>query len=354
MLSSEGVIISNNYCENTRKPFVVDGKGAKIISNTCIATGTADLYHETGLSLRDVSGAVVRNNRLEGVGAYIDVVSLSGDDLVDCEISDNQLISTLESSELSASIRISSSTSLCLRNRVFGNSIKNVSIASASQGVITVAGSAGFRASGNVIDSNMVIIEAGATGVYNNYADATVHRRNIYDRSGYDAGAPETTTFSFFNNSDNILTEFNEYRYSSGGVNVTSNAVNVNVSSNFPVIRGERNAMTSGALVAASLINAAGTGGVKIRNHYDLDQPLVGVVTFPSGTGTVTVNNNNVKSGSRIWISPANAGAAEQQSSDVNDGVYASEEFASARFRLITGAGSATASSGDWFWEIDG
>jgi hypothetical protein len=355
LLSCNGVIISNNYCEDVRKPFVVDGTGSQITDNVCIATGTTDTYHELGFSIRDTAGAVIRGNRLQGRGAYIDVAALASGDLTDCEITDNHLISTATSPELSASIRVQSTTSLCLRNVIARNTIKNVTAVDASQGVITLRGASGFKGSDNTIADNNIVITSNATGFIVDHCNGTIHRNNTYDRSGYNAGSAEIVTVLSAINSDNILTENNEYRYRTGGTNVTSNAVSIAVSCNFPVMRGERNAMTSGSLTAVNLIPAPGTNGYKTRNHYDLDAPLAGTVTFGSGTGNVIVNNANVVSDSRIYITPSNGGAAAQQSDyTTHQGVFAKNEFASSRFSLETGDGNATAVSGNWFWEIDG
>jgi hypothetical protein len=355
LLSCNGVIISNNYCQDVRKPFVIDGTGSQITDNVCIATGTADPYHELGFSIRDTSGAVVRGNRLEGRGAYIEVAALASQNLTDCEITDNHLISTAASLELAASIRVQSTTSLCLRNVISRNTIKNVTAFNASQGVITLLGNASFIGSDNIVSDNNITMTSNSTGLYSTFCNNTIHRNNIYDRSGYNAGSAQTVTVVFVGSSDNMLTEGNEYRYRTGGTNVTSNAVSIQGTCNFPVMRGERNAMTSGSLTAVNLIPAPGTNGYKSRNHYNLNTPLAGTATLGLGVASVIVSNANVVGGSRIYLTPANAGAAAQQSDyATHRGIYASNDAANARFLIATSTGSTTAVSGNWFWEIDG
>jgi hypothetical protein len=150
------------------------------------------------------------------------------------------------------------------------------------------------------------------------------------------------------------LAEKIKIRYKTGGTNVTQRGINFASSVTDGRIVACENHMTSGSLAGSILISDSGTETNKTRNHYDLTKPLNGIVTMGSGTGSVIVTNGNVANGSRIFISPANAGAALQQSDDTNGGIYASEENASGRFRLITGDGTATSTSGDWYWEIDG
>ena len=351
LLNNEGVIVASNFCQDVRIPFAIDGTGTQIVDNVCIGTGTTEI----GFSIRDTNGASIRGNRLQGLGAYIDVAALNAQNIVDCEIRDNYLVSTQESPLLSASIRIQSTTSFALRNVIADNTIVNVSVASINQGVITLQGTAAFTASNNQVINNNITLSKSATGLQFDRNDNLIHRGNTYDRSGWSAASPETDTFVYATNSNNFLTEGNEYRYRTGGTNVTSNALQITASCNYPVFRGERNAMTSGSLTATNLIPAPGTNGYKTRNHYDLNAPLAGTVTFGSGTGSVIVNNANVKPDSRIYITPATGGAAAQQSNfATHQGVFSKNEFASSRFLLQTGNGSATAVAGNWFWEIDG
>lgn len=355
LYNCNGVLISNNYCQDVRKPFVVDGTGAQIIGNVCIATGTTQTNHEIGFSLRDCSGAVVSGNRLQGRGAYIDVAALSANNLTDCEINNNYLISTAASSELTASIRIASTTSLCLRNTISNNTIINVTDYNASQGVITLQGNASFIAANNQIVNNNITITSSMTGLQMDYCNFTIHKNNIYDRSGYSAGSATTVTNFYATNSNNILTQENEHRYRTGGTNVTAYGISIQASCNVPVISGERNAMTSGSLAAVNLIPAAGTGGYKTRNYYNIDYVLAGTVTLGSGVANVVVNNANVVSGSRIYLTPANGNAGAQQSNyTTHKGIYAKNDYANARFYIETGDGNLTTVSGNWFWEIDG
>lgn len=357
MLNGVGGHIHGHISSDTRIPAAIDMNGVDYAYAEHKWSSTTGSNMEAGLSFRNWrNGAKVHNFRLiGGRGGYIDVrpSTDTGVDLSEIEIYSFRLEPAAKSTALAPSIRVDDPTWQAIRAPIIRNFwIK--SFADSGVGAITINGASGRPCIRPILRDGYIKLENIAFGLAGNWLDDLDCENVTIDRSGYDAESAATLDFVFMQNSNRPSFKGIKLVYQSGGANVTQRGINLQGTVANALIEGLQNLMTSGSLVANTPISDSGSGTIKRCNRYDMSAALTGKVTLPSGVASVIVNNGNVRVGSKIFITPANAGAAQQQSNTTHQSVYASEEAASARFRLLTGSGGATSVAGDWFWEIKG
>jgi len=360
VLATKGGKIRGHRAFDTRLPLaaMLDGTVYEGAQHTWAVT--SGLNAEAGISVRGIrNGGAVRNLTLTGgLGGYIDFRPPAAYGDIEPVVEGFRSRPTGVSATLVESIRAdnfvlgAAPTANVLRPRLTGLDV--VSLATGATPVVRVRGASGFVIPDAEISGK--IQHTGSTSVLSlDFCDDPEISDLIFDRSGYDAPSAITLDSVLLANCNRPRVYRPIAVYTSGGANVTARGVNIAATVNDAAIIGGENRMTSVSLVSAQLIVNSGVRTYRSANWYSTNAVLADKVTFPSGTASVIVTNPNVRVGSRILCFPANAGAAQQASNfAAHGGVYAAEEAASGRFRLVTGTGAATVIAGDWFWWIDG
>ena len=341
MSRGKGHTIVGNTFLSCRRPIVSDGIGSTVVGNTLYSALTGVSNAEQILSVRESSNSVISGNSIYGVDAAIFVDCIETTTMNGNIVSNNSIIST-GTVFATASIRLGVGATTCEYNVIRGNVVKTDTLGAANA-CVQVTMASGFGR-GNEVSDNTIVRTTPGHGISINRNGFSVCKNNRVEISGNAGGATSITGVSVGNSTFPTISH-NDLYYTSGGTNVTATGISTGEGCAVPKVNNNNINFTATFTSYVPLSFAVTTDSK--RNLLDPNASMSGFFTWTSGTASFLVSNANVRSTSKIIVTPRNVGGAAV----VRDkGFYITPTTSG--FTIFTADGTTTASASDWDYEI--
>ena len=342
-----GILVASNSFYNCANPIVVTGPKNVVTGNLINFDGTGPVpQYRTCISVRAATGNVISNNVVYTkvrLSAPVIGIHAVNDNIVKDNIVTGNFIDTGTNPAIAIQL-INLKPDPVVRNNTISNNTIKTAVRQNYGAIDVVVHPAGLGQLNKVINNTIVVTDsdARAFGIRSsNQKNMTVSGNTII----YEANPSAATTFLAIGtqNTTRSLIADNRIIVPEGfGRNTTLHGIDEAPTAGYNTYKN--NSLDVGASAVSAVVPWQIQKSSEISRTQISVDAMSGTSTISGGSSSVTVNNANVRTSSRIMITPANAQAGRR-------GVYV-VIGGNGVFSIHTGDGAAAAGDAVYNWEI--